>query len=76
MSKLTVLNDAIEKLETAEIAVGNAKRAFPLQSMECDMLDREFKSVGDAVITAKRVLARVEKEMQSYGEFYEPHEWS
>lgn len=62
MSKLSVLNDAIEKLEEAEISLVKARRAFPSNSLEYDRLDSQFEVVGDALAIVKRILAHVEQE--------------
>ena len=65
MSKLLVLNDAIEKLEAAENALGIARRAFTPESMEYDLLDGQFEVVGDAVGIVKEVLAHAEQDQLS-----------
>ena len=62
MSKLSALNDAIEKLEAAEIALGNARRAFKPNSFEYDQIGGQFEVVGDAVGIVKKVLAHAEQE--------------
>jgi hypothetical protein len=62
MSKLSVLNDAIEKLELAEIALGDARRAFP-PGIEHDMLDGQFEVIGDAVGIVKKIMDHVERDL-------------
>lgn len=62
MSALSVLNNAIEKLEAAEVALGDARRAFAFKSFEYDMIDGQFEVVGDAVTVIKKVLAHTEQE--------------
>jgi hypothetical protein len=65
MSKLSILNDAIEKLEAAEIALSNARRAFSPNSMEYRWLDGQFEIVGDSVGFVKKVLSHTEQEQLS-----------
>lgn len=61
MTQLTVLTNAIEKLETAEAALGDARCAFDAGSIENEQIAAQFEVVGDAVYIIKNILARIEQ---------------
>lgn len=66
MSKLSTITAAIELLEKAEDALLEAKRAFPRNGPEYDILATQADVVGNALHVAQhKILPRIESELIS-----------
>jgi hypothetical protein len=61
MSQLFYLSVAVQKLEAAEEALLDARRAFRQSRSIYDRLDAEFEVVGDAASVVKYILGQQER---------------
>jgi hypothetical protein len=61
MTQLSVLANAIEKLEAAETAVGDARDAFDRDGKDYNTITNQFEVIGDAVYIIKNILSHIEQ---------------
>lgn len=62
MTQLSVLANAIEKLEAAETALGDARDAFDPDGKDYDTITNQFEVVSDAIHIIQNILSRIEQE--------------